>query len=153
MALKYIVLLTFLLVVLTPSQTKAQVTPTRPLIGVSTLITINGTIFCSLNGTIVVNGSNPTPPFANAQVNLVCGRNVIASTRTNEAGAFTLIVNAIRGFLASLLSSCRIVVATPLSTCNATLPSTGNLTGSLVLVNVTPQGITVGLGHIAIRVG
>nr|XP_009790665.1 PREDICTED: phylloplanin-like [Nicotiana sylvestris] len=97
-------------------------------------------VFCSVNGNLdVINGL--TPP--NASVQLRCGAtNVISSTITNGSGAFSFVVNTFP------LLNCNLVVATPLSTCNATLRFVVRLASSLRLVNIT-LGSCTGL----IRVG
>nr|AHK23744.1 fused phylloplanin-GFP [Binary vector pKM24KHibm8] len=120
-------------------------TPAAFAILVPTLVSthISGLVFCSVNGNLdVINGLSPQV-FPNASVQLRCGAtNVISSTITNGSGAFSLAVNTFP------LLNCNLVVATPLSTCNATLQSVGRLASSLRLVN-----ITLGSGTGLIRVG
>ncbi|XP_047332157.1 phylloplanin-like [Impatiens glandulifera] len=89
------------------------------------------------------------PPFPNATVQLECGSgNVLASTTTNSAGSFSIIVNLFTN-LVNILSGCKIAVPTPLSSCNASLPSTGSLFSPLQqigpnivngILNVTNNG-------------
>ncbi|XP_070042047.1 phylloplanin-like [Nicotiana tomentosiformis] len=114
-------------------------------------IRISGVVLCSVNGNLdVINGLTPQV-FSNATVQLRCGtRNVVSSTITNGSGVFSLVVDSRVNTLPLLLSNCRLVVATPLSTCNASLPSVGLLASSLRIVNTGIGGfgglINVGLG-------
>ncbi|XP_075085488.1 phylloplanin-like [Nicotiana tabacum] len=114
-------------------------------------IRISGVVLCSVNGNLdVINGLTPQV-FSNATVQLRCGtRNVVSSTITNGSGVFSLVVDSRVNTLPLLLSNCRLVVATPLSTCNASLPSVGLLASSLRIVNIGIGGfgglINVGLG-------
>ncbi|PWA34429.1 pollen Ole e 1 allergen and extensin family protein [Artemisia annua] len=136
MAMKSIVLVSLLVVVFASSQAEAQV----PSVSGS-LININGTIFCSLNGNIVPNAVTPTPAFANALVQVTCGGNVVASTITNAAGIFNIFLNPLQFLLSSVLSSCQVVVATPLASCNASLPAVGLLQAPLQLAGTTVLGL------------
>ncbi|XP_075086466.1 phylloplanin-like [Nicotiana tabacum] len=116
-------------------------------------IRISGVVFCSVNGTLdVINGLTPKI-FLNAPVQLRCGaRNVISSTITNRSGVISLVMDSHVNTLPLLLINCLLVVATPLSTCNASLPSVGLLASSLNLVNIGIGGvggvISVSLGPI-----
>ncbi|MFS7924377.1 putative phylloplanin [Helianthus anomalus] len=58
-----------------------------------------------------------------ATVPLLCDGNVIASTTTSESGGFSFLVR-LQATLTTVLASCKVDVVTPLSACNATLPST-----------------------------
>ncbi|TMW80995.1 hypothetical protein EJD97_012939 [Solanum chilense] len=103
---------------------------------------IEGVLFCSLNGKIDVLNGATTPIFPNASVQLRCGAgNVVSSTTTNGSGAFSLVTSPVQNLLSSLLSDCNIVVTTPLSTCNATLPSVGFLQAPLQIVGKTAGGL------------
>ncbi|WMV10075.1 hypothetical protein MTR67_003460 [Solanum verrucosum] len=106
-------------------------------------ISIGGVLFCSLNGKIDVLNGATTPIFPNASVQLRCGGgNVVSSTTTNGSGAFSLLLNPLQNLLvSSLLSNCNIVITTPLSTCNATLPSVGVLQAPLQIVGGTAGGL------------
>ncbi|KAL2459277.1 Pollen Ole e 1 allergen and extensin family protein [Forsythia ovata] len=105
------------------------------------LISINGTVFCTVNGNIGVNGT-ATPVFPNAKVQLQCGAgNVVASATTNGSGQFSIALNPLLNLLSTLLSNCSLVVKTPLSTCNANLPSVGGLISSLKFVQTTLVGL------------
>ncbi|KAM0030289.1 putative phylloplanin [Helianthus debilis subsp. tardiflorus] len=88
--------------------------------------------------------------LTDALVELSCGGNVITSAVTNAQGRFNITVNPLRVPLANLLSSCRIIVATPLSTCNATLP-TGTLQAQLQFVGTTIRGLLSILTLVPIR--
>ncbi|KAK4713877.1 hypothetical protein R3W88_019784 [Solanum pinnatisectum] len=105
-------------------------------------INVDGVLFCSINGKIDVLNGATTPIFPNASVQLRCGAgNVVSSTTTNGSGAFSLVLNPVQNILSSLLSNCNIVVTTPLSTCNASLPSAGVLQSPLQIVGRTAGGL------------
>ncbi|KAJ0609635.1 putative phylloplanin [Helianthus annuus] len=110
MAMKFTILVSILVLVLIA----AQADEAQGLGTITAAVNISGIVTCS------VNGSANAPPFANALVELSCGGNVIASAVTNAQGVFNITVNPLRVTLTNLLSSCRIIVATPLSNCNAT---------------------------------
>ncbi|KAM3707750.1 hypothetical protein ACJW31_02G047200 [Castanea mollissima] len=92
--------------------------------------------------------------FLDAQVQLQCGAgNVVATTTTNAAGVFSFSLDAIRLSLSATLglSACDLVVITPLSTCNSTLPAVGvlesdiqfvatNVVGARIIFNFRPVG-------------
>ncbi|KAK3189572.1 hypothetical protein Dsin_029133 [Dipteronia sinensis] len=110
------------------------------------LVQINGTVFCTPNGTIV---TGTTPPFPLAQVQLRCGLLTVVSAITNSAGVFSSIgLFPLQLSLSALLSTCNLRVNTPLSFCNSTLSPVGRLqspiqfTGSIQtgLVNITIVG-------------
>ncbi|KAL8263692.1 hypothetical protein R6Q59_021822 [Mikania micrantha] len=136
MAMKYISLIIVLVVVLVTPQAEGQ--RLIPPIGVTTVLNVSGVVACSLNGS-----SNSAPPFTNALVNLVCNGSVVASNTTNQSGTFTIILsNPVRTILSSILSGgCKIVVATSLATCNATLPSTGTLQAPVQIVENIVTGL------------
>ncbi|CAA3033363.1 Hypothetical predicted protein [Olea europaea subsp. europaea] len=99
------------------------------------LISIKGTVFCTVNGTA-------TPVFPNALLQLQCGAgNIVASATTNSSGQFSIALNPLLNVLSTLLSNCRLVVKTPLSTCNANLPSVEGLISSLKFVGTTLVGL------------
>lgn len=130
------------------------------------LTRIQGTVFCTANGNIGTNGT-ATPAFpsklfsnqlshvqigklfiyvyilhADAAVQLQCGNgNVVSTATTNSAGVFSILLDPLQLLLSSLTSNCSVVVNTPLSSCNATLPSVGNLVSALNLVGMTFQGL------------
>ncbi|KAM0068043.1 putative phylloplanin [Helianthus debilis subsp. tardiflorus] len=64
-----------------------------------------------------------TSLFTGALVLLLCGENLIGSTMTNRIGAFNITLRGSPLLATTLLSSCKLVVATPPSACNATLPA------------------------------
>ncbi|KAF5798808.1 putative phylloplanin [Helianthus annuus] len=159
--MKSIILITIFVVVLGSSQTKAQL----PSLSLNNdgLVNVSGIIYCSVNSTIVVNGSNPTPPFPNALVLLVCGENLIASTMTNGIGAFNITLRGSPLRVTSLLSSCKVVVATPPSICNAALPAKplkaslryvgSNIVGLSKVTTLTPKEPFTCLVALSIRLG
>ncbi|KAG7582212.1 hypothetical protein ISN44_As08g018240 [Arabidopsis suecica] len=102
---------------------------------------INGILFCTINGA-PLNGTS-APAFANAVVQLQCGsqNTVVAETITSITGLFTFSTNGIQISLPTLLNDCRIVVPTPRSSCNSTLPSTGQLISQLNLVGSLISGL------------
>jgi hypothetical protein len=108
--------------------------------GILNLVNINGVVFCSLNG---APSGTSTPAFANAGVELQCGRQnrVVSTATTNAAGLFSLPTDSIQMLLSTLLSDCRVVVTTPLSTCNANLPSVGNLVSRLAMIGNSLTGL------------
>ncbi|KAL8263700.1 hypothetical protein R6Q59_021830 [Mikania micrantha] len=138
MAMKYISSIIVLVVVLvTPQAEGQQIIPPIPSIGLGTMLNVTGVIGCSLNGSI-----NSAPPFQNALVEVTCGGIVIASNTTNESGEFTILLTVVQNLISSILSgSCKIVVDTPLATCNATLPSTGTLEAPLQIVGNIVDGL------------
>ncbi|XP_022973793.1 phylloplanin-like [Cucurbita maxima] len=117
------------------------------------LTRIQGTVFCTADGNIGANGT-ATPIFPNAAVQLQCGNgNVVSTATTNSAGMFLILLNPLQFLLSSLTSNCSVLVNTPLSSCNATLPSVGNLVsglnfagtilqGLLSITNIIPRGFT-----------
>ncbi|KAJ0537864.1 putative phylloplanin [Helianthus annuus] len=143
MAMKSIILITAL-VVLAATQAQAQgilspFLPPIPGVGIVRTLNVSGILSCSVN--VTVNATNPPPPFANATVQLVCGGIVVASNTTNASGAFNMVVNQAIVSLTNILSSCILRVPTPLSTCNATLPSSGTLQAPLVFLRNIAGGI------------
>ncbi|XP_010487530.1 PREDICTED: phylloplanin-like [Camelina sativa] len=100
---------------------------------------ITGVLSCTVNGA-PLNGTS-TLAFVNAIVQLQCGsqNTVVSETTTNVAGIFMLSTNALS--IPAILSGCRLVVPTPRASCNATLPSTGQLVSPLNLVGSLVSGI------------
>ncbi|KAL2534644.1 phylloplanin-like [Abeliophyllum distichum] len=82
-----------------------------------------------------------------ATVQLIClGQNVLDSTTTSSNGAFTLtMINGSPTQLATL-PTCRVLVVTPLTSCNATLPGNGRLlpTG-LQLAGINLAGTSINI--------
>ncbi|KAJ0802952.1 putative phylloplanin [Helianthus annuus] len=136
MAMKSFILIPILIVIFVGTQAEAQLPPTTA--GAS--FNISGIVLCSADSS-VYNVTTPTPPFRNATVQLSCGGgNVIASTTTNELGGFSFLVR-LQAILTTVLASCKVDVVTPLSACNATLPSTiPSLEAPLRLVGITLNG-------------
>uniref|UniRef100_A0A2N9EK23 Phylloplanin n=1 Tax=Fagus sylvatica TaxID=28930 RepID=A0A2N9EK23_FAGSY len=101
--------------------------------GLIGLTRIQGTMFCTLNGNI---GAN------DALVQLQCGAgNVVSSATTNGSGVFSILLDPLQYVLSSLLTDCNLVVNTPLSSCNAKLPSVGGLLSSLQFIGNTLIGL------------
>lgn len=71
---------------------------------------------------------------------LVCGGKELSNAKTNDDGTFSMMMDPLLLDLASLLSGCNLVVATPLSNCNAKLPSTGGLISTLNFAGITSVG-------------
>lgn len=103
-------------------------------------IFINGTVHCSANAATAT-----TAVFPNASVQLKCGSGVVAATTTNADGAFGLSLDFVTSLLSAILGGCKVVVTTPLSTCDASLPSTGILQSALQLLNGGAGGLIGGL--------
>ncbi|KAK4587065.1 hypothetical protein RGQ29_023979 [Quercus rubra] len=99
---------------------------------------------CSINCSLGVNVT-ATPAFPNAQVQLQCGAIAVATTTTNASGVFSFSLDFTQVFLSARvgLSNCNLVVITPLSTCNPTLPPVGVLTSSIVFVRTDVLGVRV----------
>ncbi|KAK3005347.1 hypothetical protein RJ639_015864 [Escallonia herrerae] len=138
MASKPIILVVSLLAIaIAASTAEAQLGLIGGLLG---LVRIQGTLFCTLNGNIGVNGTS-TPVFPNALVQLRCGGTVVSAATTNGSGSFSIVLDPAQVLLSSILSSCNLVVNTPLSTCNATLPAVGSLLSPLQLIGNTLVGL------------
>ncbi|KAM3755569.1 hypothetical protein ACB098_02G049200 [Castanea mollissima] len=94
-------------------------------------------INCSLGANVTIQA------FPNAQVQLQCGAgNVVATTTTNAAGEFSFSLDAIRLSLSETLA-CDLLVRTPLSTCNSTLPSVGVLKLDIQFVATNVMGARI----------
>ncbi|XP_022137816.1 phylloplanin-like [Momordica charantia] len=121
-----------------PLMVEAQLGIIGSLLG---LIRIQGTVFCTANGNIGINGT-ATPVFPNAAVQMECGDgNVVSSVTTNNMGIFSILLDPLQFILSSVLNNCNVVVKTPLSNCNASLPSTGSLLSRLQFVSKKLQGL------------
>ncbi|CAI9779795.1 unnamed protein product [Fraxinus pennsylvanica] len=127
-----------------------------PIIGPVTVI-INGTLYCTVNGGLGVNGS-ATPAFTDALVQLRCRERtvVVASAITNSTGMFAINFRPSPLIFVGLIGgSCQLRVATPLVRCNSTLPSDRFLvstglrsrgtafSGTSITVNIVPDGFTL----------
>ncbi|KAL8237969.1 hypothetical protein R6Q59_019050 [Mikania micrantha] len=118
--------------VVVATQAKAEI--------IDDVISINGTVPCSLNATDAL---HVTPPFPNALVEVQCGRLmcVRAIDITNLKGKLSMLMSPTLMSVLSLVTSCKAVVVTPLSTCNPTLPYvTGALHAPLHFVGNTSIG-------------
>ncbi|KAL8481493.1 hypothetical protein ACS0TY_027315 [Phlomoides rotata] len=135
MALKTLVVLSFLIALpLAQAQLGGLL---GPLLG---LLRIQGVVFCTPNGGIGLNGT-ATPVFPNALVQLQCGATVVSTATTNGSGLFSILLDPLNFVLSTLLSGCRLVVNTPLASCNATLPSVGGLVSNLQFIGNTVTGL------------
>ncbi|WOH13002.1 hypothetical protein DCAR_0832511 [Daucus carota subsp. sativus] len=117
------------------------------------LLNIQGILYCTLNGTTGLLGS-ATPVFSGAVVQLKCAAgNIVSSTTTDANGAFSILLNPLQFVLSNVLQQCKIVVPTPLSNCDSTLPAVGGLVSQLQIVgsillgllnvlNVIPSGFS-----------
>ncbi|KAF5737000.1 putative Pollen Ole e 1 allergen and extensin family protein [Tripterygium wilfordii] len=109
--------------------------------GLLGLIRVQGTVFCTANGNMGVNGTS-TPVFPNASVQLRCGiGNIAATATTNALGTFSIVLDSLSYLLSSVLSNCSVVVNTPLANCNAALPSAGTLSSPLQYIGNTLLGL------------
>ncbi|PQQ02352.1 phylloplanin-like [Prunus yedoensis var. nudiflora] len=97
-------------------------------------IRILGHVFCTVDN----NAVDPlhTPTFPNATVVLQCGseNTTIVSARTNNAGAFHILLDPSISVASSIESDCRLVVTTPLANCNAALSPTRTLSSELLFL-------------------
>ncbi|XP_050374342.1 phylloplanin-like [Argentina anserina] len=110
--------------------------------GLLGLIRIQGTLFCTANGRVSSAGASLTPVFPNATVQLQCGSgNVISTATTNASGLFSILLDPLQFVLSSLLSNCKLVVNTPLSTCNSSFSGTQILESTLQVIGNTLVGI------------
>ncbi|KAJ1699356.1 hypothetical protein LUZ63_007868 [Rhynchospora breviuscula] len=102
-------------------------------LGSPSLVTvISGTVPCNVGNNISL--STPNNVFPNATVQLRCSGNVVASTTTNSNGGFSIVIPSLLISLEDLIN-CNIVVTTTLFSCNASLPTDGNLVSPLTFVN------------------
>ncbi|KAM3309601.1 hypothetical protein ACQJBY_030707 [Aegilops geniculata] len=97
------------------------------------LAIVSGVMLCSTGNSI---NTVAAPPFPNAAVRLVCGRNVMASAMADRTGAYTMNMGRVTSSLLAR-NQCKVVVVTPLAACNASLASiTGTLTAPVQLVSI-----------------
>lgn len=78
---------------------------------------------------------------ADALVQLQCGGNVVSTSTTNGSGLFSILLNPVEFLVSTLVSGCKLVVNTPLASCNATLPSVGGLVSNLQFLGNTLVGL------------
>ncbi|KAG8363104.1 hypothetical protein BUALT_BualtUnG0004000 [Buddleja alternifolia] len=102
------------------------------------LVHVNGTLYCTPNGSSGANG-NTTPVFPNAVVRVTCATYVVANSPSNAATTTTgeyrvVLIPRPDATVASIVSNCRIFVPTPLSNCNPVLPSSAGLVSNLRFV-------------------
>ncbi|XP_072997700.1 phylloplanin-like [Typha latifolia] len=105
-------------------------------------VLISGIVPCS-NGTSI--NAAATPVFPNATVQLLCGNEVITSATTNSDGVFAMSLDLIPSPLTTLLSSCNLIVDTPLASCDASLPELGILRSALQLLQDLIGGLVGGI--------
>ncbi|KAL0717330.1 hypothetical protein Bca4012_066652 [Brassica carinata] len=101
------------------------------VLGGTNVVNVQGLVTCSINGSVSTNAT-VIPPFA--------------VTTTGANGVFSFPSNTILPIsLSTLLASgCRVIVTTPLSRCNASLPTNGLLTAPINLAGTTiNRGITI----------
>ncbi|PNY10747.1 phylloplanin-like protein [Trifolium pratense] len=123
-------------------QTKAQLGILNDLLGSAN---IKGTVLCTSKDNV----GAATPGFSNAQVQLQCGGNMVSNATTDNNGKFSMMMdNPLLYDLSSLLTSCNLMVPTPLSNCNTKLPSAGGLISTLKYVGISHIG-TQTLANIA----
>ncbi|KAK4775782.1 hypothetical protein SAY87_023743 [Trapa incisa] len=113
---------------MTVTKARAQLSsgPVSSLLG---LFRVDGVLYCTSDGN--ASGTSVSPPFPNATVLLQCEGAVISSTATDSSGLFSMMLDPLQVLLSNLLSNCYLTVATPLSTCNHRLPTTGILSSTL----------------------
>ncbi|KAM3224291.1 hypothetical protein ACQJBY_057588 [Aegilops geniculata] len=115
------------------------------------LALVAGVVPCSAGSSINVAA---VPPFPNAVVHMVCGGRVVAGTKADEGGAFSMNMGTVTSsLLAPLLGNqCKVVVVTPLAACNASLASaTGTLAAPVQLLGADSGG--GGLGGLGGLIG
>ncbi|KAM3296497.1 hypothetical protein ACQJBY_038706 [Aegilops geniculata] len=109
------------------------------------LVIVSGIVPCSAGNSI---NAAAAPPFPNAAVRLVCGRNVMASMTADLTGAYTMNMGwATSSLLAPLLrNQCKVVVVTPLAACNASLASvTRTLAAPVQLLDIGSDSPAIGI--------
>ncbi|KAG2315805.1 hypothetical protein Bca52824_018927 [Brassica carinata] len=115
------------------------------VLGGTNVVNVQGLVTCSINGSVSTNAT-VIPPFAGAPVLLQCAGQNVSVTTTGANGVFSFPSNTILPIsLSTLLASgCRVIVTTPLSRCNASLPTNGLLTAPINLAGTTiNRGITI----------
>ncbi|CAN6289493.1 unnamed protein product [Urochloa humidicola] len=129
------------------------------------VVVVSGIVPCSIGSNISLAS---VPPFPNATVQVVCGSTTVASATTGIAGAFVLSLGSVSNLTSTVLTAllsgqCRLVVATPLVACNASLAGVngtlsaplqllggitntgGGLVGTIVGITVTIVNSTINL--------
>ncbi|XP_020195025.1 phylloplanin-like [Aegilops tauschii subsp. strangulata] len=147
MAAKSLLLAALLVVVVSLAPCSAEADKQPPLALVA------GVVPCSAGSSINVAA---VPPFPNAVVHMVCGGRVMAGTKADERGAFTMNMGTVTSsLLAPLLGNqCKVVVVTPLAACNASLASvTGTLAAPVQLLGADSGSGGGGLGGLGGLIG
>ncbi|KAJ3699855.1 hypothetical protein LUZ61_003560 [Rhynchospora tenuis] len=99
--------------------------------GLLTSFSVTGIVPCNVGNSL---NSSTFNVFPNATVQFRCGSTIIATTTTNSTGGFQIVTGSLLTNLVDLLRKCNILVTTPLVTCNASLPTDGNLASPLTTV-------------------
>ncbi|KGN57122.1 phylloplanin [Cucumis sativus] len=112
-----------------PLMAEAQIGNVR---GLPPLMKVEGTVYCTADGNIGnIDLAYPIPFFTDARVEILgflFGRALPPSV-TDDSGSFSMYFRSTS--LSSVLTDSTIMVSTPLSNCNSTLPSTGFLSSTL----------------------
>ncbi|KAG4180435.1 hypothetical protein ERO13_A10G165200v2 [Gossypium hirsutum] len=140
MALKTLMLVCLLLAAMALIPLIAEAQLGGLISGLLGLIRIQGTVFCTVDGNMGVNGT-ATPAFPNALVQLQCGGNVVSSSTTNGSGMFSILLDPLQFLVPSLINNCNLAVKTPLSNCNTSLASIGGLSSTLQVIGSTVAGL------------
>ncbi|KAL0388803.1 UNVERIFIED_CONTAM: hypothetical protein Sradi_2762100 [Sesamum radiatum] len=133
MALKSLLLFSLLIAGIAVPLAEAQLGGILgPLLG---LFRIQGILYCTPNGNIGVNAT-ATPVFPTAMW-WKCGLNC------NNKRLWTIFytLDPVNFLLSTLVSGCKLVVNTPLASCNASLPSVGGLVSNLQFIGSTLTGL------------
>lgn len=66
---------------------------------------------------------------------------MVSTAITNGSGLFSILLDPLSFVMSTLVSGCKLVVNTPLASCNATLPSVGGLFSNLQFLGNTITGL------------
>ncbi|KAJ0238437.1 hypothetical protein HA466_0240750 [Hirschfeldia incana] len=106
--------------------------------GLTSIFNIQGLLMCSITGSVSTNNATSVPPFPNAGIVFQCAAQNVSSTTTNANGVFSIpTLGALFSPSTLLNSGCRLIVTTPLTACNVSLPASGLLMAPLSLVGAT----------------
>ncbi|CAN7074623.1 unnamed protein product [Brassica oleracea var. botrytis] len=114
------------------------------LSGLTSIFNIQGLLMCSVTGTVSTNNTTAVPPFPSKFSILTLSLSINYAkikttdfTTTNAYGVFSIPTIGLPFSPSTLLSSgCRLVVTTPLTACNVSLPAAGLLMAPLSLVGI-----------------
>ncbi|KAL0837421.1 hypothetical protein YC2023_012306 [Brassica napus] len=113
--------------------------------GLTSIFNIQGLLMCSVTGTVSTNNTTAVPPFPSKfsiltlslSINYAKIKTTDLFTTTNAYGVFSIPTIGLPFSPSTLLSSgCRLVVTTPLTACNVSLPAAGLLMAPLSLVGI-----------------